>query len=172
MSTDSKGIGPRDEDGLPIYEREPDEVPPPQPAPDAIVTGALASVDPAAEIGRGSVREGMRKWPKRWRGIDADAKDEYSKGLLVAAKAARALVEANAGDAELGEGNVANLIAGINATASIVRTAVAMEGQVQTDEHLADKNARIDSGKATELHEFQAGVVNRLPLPSSLDDAK
>jgi hypothetical protein len=33
---------------------------------------------------------------------------------------------------------------------SVVKTAVQMEAQQQADDHLADKNSRLDDGKATE----------------------
>ncbi len=50
-----------------------------------------------------------------------------------------------------------------SAIASIVRTAVMMEGQNQTDHWNADKNDRLDSGKATERVGV-GDIVTRRPV--------
>ena len=50
------------------------------------------------------------------------------------------------------------------------RVLVAADQVNQTDYWNADKNDRMDHGKATDVHQFQPGKVMQLPLPQSLMD--
>lgn len=102
---------------------------PVQIAPGGAVAGSL---DLATEKDRGMVRNSIRRWPNRWRGLSPEFKDKVVRGLDTALDWAEAAQDGNA-------------------LASIARVVVAMEGQVQADQHLEDKNTRIDTGQATEV---------------------
>jgi hypothetical protein len=98
-------------------------------------------LDLSTEKDRGMVRNAMRHWPKRWRGLNKAKKQEFVDSLTEANETARRQLQAETPAAAL---------AAASAVASIVRTAVMMEGHNQTDYWNADKNARLDAGKATE----------------------
>jgi hypothetical protein len=113
--------------------------------------GAETAIDLASERDRGLVRQAMKNWPKRWAGLDAVKKATFTKQLADAGDAAANLLQAS--DADLALKAAATV-------ASIVRTAAMMEGQNQADEHVEDKNSRLDQGKVTERVE---GVVFKVP---------
>jgi len=49
-----------------------------------------------------------------------------------------------------------------------VKTAVLMEGQAQTDDHLDDKNKRLDAGRTTERYNAVEVIIpgiNSFPVP-------
>jgi hypothetical protein len=99
------------------------------------------SLDMGDEKDRAMTRMAMRRWPRRWRGLTDAVKDELAESLRMANEAAQRLA---AND------NPEIALEGVKMIPSIVRTGVLMEAQCQADEHLADKNERLDSGKATE----------------------
>ncbi len=99
------------------------------------------SLDMGDEKDRAMTRMAMRRWPRRWRGLTDAVKDELAESLRMANEAAQRLA---AND------NPEIALEGVKMIPSIVRTGVLMEGQCQADEHLADKNERLDTGKATE----------------------
>ncbi len=106
------------------------------------VGSTYKSIDLNNEKDRGAVRNAMRHWPRRWSDMDDGSKGEYAAALLLANKAAVAALRSAESTGEL--------VQLTGAIASIVRTAVMMEGQNQTDYWNNDKNERLDSGKATE----------------------
>jgi hypothetical protein len=90
---------------------------------------------------QGLVRKAMRRWPKRWRGLTDEFKDELAGSLRLANEvAARGLTS---DDPELA-------LKAVAAVTGAVRTGIAMEAQVQADEHLAAKEERLDAGDPTE----------------------
>lgn len=99
------------------------------------------SLDMANPKDRAMLHEAIRRWPKRWRGLTDEFKDELAASLRMANETAKEL--ASKGDPE-------TALEAIKMIPNIVRVGVAMEGQNQADEHLAEKNERIDTGKATE----------------------
>jgi hypothetical protein len=46
---------------------------------------------------------------------------------------------------------------------SAARALIAAEAQNQSDDHLADKNERLDSGSPTEAQKIEVVYVNRMP---------
>jgi len=121
--------------------------------------GKFSSLEGADEKSRGIVRMATTRWPRRWAGITPEAKSSFAGGLHEASEAMRSALKAAS---SLDESTRA---AGV--IASIARTAVAMEGQVQEDEHLEDKNRRLDAGQLTERFEGVAILVPGRPLPLS-----
>lgn len=113
-------------------------------APGAIVRGGaeFASIDPADPKDQAMVRKAAGRWPKRWRGIDAEKKERFVHGLVAAHDKALETMTA-AADPELAMQATALVL-------SAIKTAAVLEGQNQADDHLQDKNDRLDSGKATE----------------------
>ena len=97
------------------------------------------SLDMSSEKDRGLVRSTIRNRPKRWRGLDDSLKDELLGGLREANRVARAHLTDP--DKSLEAAKVVG---------QLVKTGAVMEAQHQADEHLEDKNERLDSGKATE----------------------
>lgn len=86
----------------------------------------------------------MRSWPKRWRGLSDEFKEQCVKDLRAASDTAREMLQSP----EQAE-------SAIKAIASIVKTATVMEGQNQADEHMVEKYNRIDEGQATESHDLK-----------------
>ena len=103
--------------------------------------GASRALDGTNPKDQALVREAIKRWPKRWAGVDVDLKADFIEGMKEAHKKAREILKAP--DPELA-------LKAVQAIGSILKTAVAMEGQVQADDHLADKNERLDGGKSTE----------------------
>ncbi len=99
------------------------------------------SLDMGDEKDRAMTRMAMRRWPRRWRGLTDAVKDEMAASLRAANSVAIQLAQSPDPDVAL---DAAKTIG------SIVRTAVAMEGQNQADEHMEAKEDRLDSGKVTE----------------------
>jgi hypothetical protein len=99
------------------------------------------TLDLTDEKDRGLVREAMKRWPRRWRGLTEAVKEEMAASLRAANSVAIQLAQSPDPSVAL---DAAKTIT------SVVRTAVAMEAQVQADEHLEAKEDRLDSGKATE----------------------
>lgn len=106
--------------------------------------GVPTSIDLTSEKDRALVRNAMRSWPKRWRGLSEEFKEQCVKDLRAAGDTARAMLT----DEEKAE-------SAIKAIASIVKTATVMEAQNQADEHMAEKYARIDAGLATDSHDLK-----------------
>ena len=107
------------------------------------------TLDLTDEKDRGMVREAMKRWPRRWRGLTEAVKEEMAASLRAANSVAIELAQSNDPTVRL---DAAKTIT------SVVRTAVAMEGQNQADDHLEAKNERLDAGKATE----NVGIVRVL----------
>lgn len=93
----------------------------------------VGNLDLSDERDRGTLRRAVDDGPKRrrWGGITDELKAKYVAALNVALRLAL----------EHGDNR------GIR---GCVDTLAKLEGQNQADEHLADKNARIDAGKATD----------------------
>lgn len=89
------------------------------------------------------MRTAMTRWPKRWAGLTDEKKDFFAKILGDAAE--------KAGTALQSAGDVDTQCKVIGEIASIVRTAVMMEAQNQSDEHKHEAYERVDSGKPTEF---------------------
>lgn len=88
-----------------------------------------------------TIRTAIKRWPRRWAAMDPAAKARIVNSLKRATETADQLLDAPDESTRLSAaGTVANL----------ARTAVAMEAQEQADDHLADKNSRLDAGLATE----------------------
>lgn len=102
----------------------------------------FAAIDPANPKDQALIRQAVKRWPKRWRGLDDAKKDSFVAGLVEAHDTARDLMR-NAIDPK-DQLDAANLVL------SAVKTAAVIEGQNQADEHLEDKNARLDAGAVTE----------------------
>ncbi len=111
-------------------------------AQNALGGAESTSIDVESEKDRGLIREAIKRWPKRWRGLSDGLKDQFADALAQAN--ARMLSAMNSAE------SVGEAVQAAGAIASIARTAVAMEGQNQTDYWNNDKNERLDSGKATE----------------------
>ena len=102
----------------------------------------FAAIDPADPKDQALVRQALKRWPKRWRGLDDKKKDAFVEGLVEAHDTARALM--NGAIDPKDQLDAASLVL------SAVKTAAALEAQNQADEHLEDKNARLDAGALTE----------------------
>lgn len=88
----------------------------------------VGSLDMANERDRGLLRQSIKR---RWPGFDDAKKAKAVEALDAALDAAR-----NAAD--------------YDAVNGIVKTMTVIEAQHQSDDHLADKNDRLDTGKLTE----------------------
>ncbi len=127
------------------------------------VGSTFQSIDLNNEKDRGLVRTAMKWWPGRWRGLSDTVKDEMAATLR---QANQVMAVALATDSQ-------NAYQAVSAIASIVRTAVMMEGQNQTDYWNNDKNERLDSGKATERLGV-SDIVTRRPVmvdPTAIPEA-
>lgn len=100
---------------------------------------------------QGLVRRAMKEWPRRWRGLSDSFKERCVRDLEWAAEQARM---------------ASDPLEGAKVLASVTKTVVAMEAQQQADDHLADKNARLDAGKPTEI----TGISIRTPLTEGAYD--
>ena len=112
--------------------------------PGGIVAGGagFASIDPMDPKDQAMVRKAVGRWPKRWRGIDAAKKDRFVEGLMSAHDKALSTMNETQ--------NPELAMQATNLVLSAIRTAAVLEGQNQADDHLEDKNERLDSGKITE----------------------
>jgi len=102
-------------------------------------SGGLDLTDPKDQA---LARQAMQRWPKRWRGISSERKEKWVAQLVQAGDAASDLVE-NSPTPEI-------QLSAIAAMTSVVRTAAAIEGQNQADDHAQEKAERLDAGKPTE----------------------
>lgn len=111
--------------------------------PEIAAGGArFAAIDGTNERDRALVRTAIKRWPKRWRGLGDEQKEGFVSDLVAARQKAREVMD-NSHDPEA-------IIGAVEAINSCARTAVLMEGQVQADEHLEEKNSRLDNGQETE----------------------
>lgn len=101
------------------------------------------SLDMTDPKDRAAVRRVANQCGTRWQ-ITAEFRGE----LINALRAATAIAMANGAVRDMTE---------------CVKTAAVLEAQNQTDEHLADKNARLDEGKSTENNKLEVVYVNRIP---------
>jgi hypothetical protein len=112
--------------------------------------GAIDATNPKDQA---LIRNAIKEWPKRWRGLTDSFKERCVRDMEWAAEQARLAPDP---------------LEGAKVLTSIAKTVVAMEGQQQADDHLADKNSRLDSGLATERISV-APVITLRGLPD--DDA-
>jgi len=110
--------------------------------PQTAAGGAVSALDPSTEKDRGLMRTAMARWPKRWRGMSEEKKDLFAKILGEAGEKAGTALQTTT--------DIDQQCKVIGEIASIVRTAVMMEAQNQSDDHLADKNGRLADGLPTE----------------------
>jgi hypothetical protein len=101
----------------------------------------LRGLDPSDPKDQALIRSTISRRPKRWRGISDDVKDEIVTITMKAARASAGMIDS--GDPQL-------IDSGVRGATSAARTLVMIEGQNQTDEHLDEKNARLDAGLSTE----------------------
>lgn len=101
--------------------------------------GRVSSLDLRDPKDMALARTAMKRWPKRWRGLTDEFKDQCLSDLSAASDAAR--VKLLDSEAALEAAKV---------LAAVAKTAVAMEAQVQADEHLEEKNDRLDAGMVTD----------------------
>ena len=119
----------------------------------AIASGGagFAAIDPADPKDQAMVRKAAKRWPKRWSGIDDAKKTRFVEGLAAAHDKAMSTMQ-DSHDPELAM-QAASLVL------SAVKTAAVLEGQNQADDHMEEKNARIDEGKATERVEMPVKFI-------------
>ncbi len=117
----------------------------------------FASLDFTTEKDRGLLRTAMKWWPARYRGLDDEFKAETVKDLQISRETARK-VAANPETADMALRACATL-------SSVAKTVVMMEDQVQKDQHLQDKNARLDAGLLTERVAVEPVIGRKAILP-------
>lgn len=100
-------------------------------------TGGDSYLDPTNELHRANIREAVKRWPRRWAGIDAAKKKKWTDQLECAGDVAETLMN-QADDAETKLNAAKTLV-------SVVKTAAMMEGQNQSDEH---KQSDIDNPRS------------------------
>ena len=110
----------------------------------------MQHIDPHNPKDRALVNDAVQRWPKRWRGIPAAAKDEFAAGLREANAVARAALN---GDDPMDAAKT---------VAQIVGVAVRIEAQNQTDDHHAD-NLEVARANAVSAA-AQAGLVKKVYL--------
>ena len=116
--------------------------------------GDGSSFDLTTERDRGLIRKATRQWPKRWAGLDPAFKARCKQQLEVAIDEA---------DNVAMSGHEGALAEAAKIRLSVVKTAVLMEGQNQSDEHLFHKT---DTDGA-EKHKVEVVYVNK---PKRTDD--
>ena len=116
--------------------------------------GAGTSLDLTTEKDRGLVRTAMKSWPKRWRGLTAEFKDKIIEDLETVRKRATEFPE-----------TMSDPLNGAKVLLSVAKTAAMMEAQHQSDEHLEDKNSRLDAGQSTENQKITVVHENRIHDP-------
>ena len=97
------------------------------------------SLDMSNRYDRAAVRRVANQAGKRWA-----VTDEFKAELIQALRAATAIAMANGVSRDIND---------------CVKTAAVLEGQNQADQHLDEKNARLDEGKPTESVATQYRVV-------------
>jgi len=110
------------------------------------------------ERDRGLVREATKRWPRRWRGLTAEFKDQVVEDLKTAREMALKT-----------PATVSDPLNGAKVLISIAKTAAMMEGQHQADDLAQDKNDRLDTGKSTDNQTVRVVHVNRLHAPEAID---
>jgi hypothetical protein len=100
--------------------------------------GAGSSLDLTSERDRGLIRSSIARRPKRWAGVTDEVKAAVVAGLNKALGAAVKHIE-----------NGVEVLDAAKVVASVGKTFEALESQCQKDEHRAEDQERIDSGKAT-----------------------
>lgn len=85
--------------------------------------GAGCAIDAKDPRDQGTIRTAIKRWPKRWRGLSDEFKDQISEDLRWARTQAREVI-ANE-----------NLEAAVGIVMSVAKTATLMEGQNQKDDH-------------------------------------
>lgn len=109
--------------------------------------GAASSLDLSDVRDQALARQAMKNWPKRWAGLSEEFKNRCAQQLKIAIDEADAL-------AMTGPEGVADAA---KIRLSVVKTAVAMEGQNQADEHMLHKTG--DDG--AERHKVEVVYVNK-----------
>jgi hypothetical protein len=110
--------------------------------PTAAGGDRFTSIDPADPKDQALIRQAVKRWPKRWRGLDEAKKDSFVAGLAEAHDTAREIMR--------GAVDPKDQLDAANLVLSAVKTAAIIEGQNQADEHLEEKNARLDAGQVTD----------------------
>jgi hypothetical protein len=100
------------------------------------------ALDPADPKDQALVRSAMKRWPKRWRGLDDAKKDKFVQGLEEAHDTAQEIMHGSVDNKD--RLDAAGLVL------SAIKTAAMIEAQNQSDEHLQDKNDRLDAGAVTD----------------------
>lgn len=121
--------------------------------------GAVTSaIDATNEKDRGLIREAVKRWPKRWPGVDDAKKQKWLNQLERAGDVAEGLLD----NADPGM-----RLDAARTVVSVVKTAHAIEGQNQADEHLAFKaenpGAAADTGPAVIFNIMLAGPEPTAP---------
>lgn len=90
------------------------------------------AIDAGSVKDQASIRSAIRRWPKRWKGIDEAKKQKWLEQLEVAGDSVQELLSSHDPGMRMEAAKV---------VVSVVKTATAMEGQNQADEHLAVRMA-------------------------------
>lgn len=90
-------------------------------ADDASIPSGGEVIDLRTEKDRGLIRQAVKSWPKRWRGMTPEFKDKCIQQL------SEALAEVDL---------IEDVDKRVMARTSIVKTAAVIEGQNQKDEHI------------------------------------
>ena len=117
--------------------------------------GGFSTLDPTSPKDQALIRKVAERAGSRWP-ISGEARAKVVAGLEKAMDAADALLAA--GEARDGG----------NLHASVAKTFAVLDKLNQADEHLEDKNARLDAGKATELVHTAAVIA----LPADVAGGK
>ncbi len=113
----------------------------------------FASIDSSNVKDQALIRQAVKNWPKRWRGLTDDFKDKVISGLDIGLEvASRTAKTTESSDFA---------IRAASAIASIGKTVAMMEKQMQDDEHLQDKNTRLDAGLATERVAVEPVIIRK-----------
>ena len=110
--------------------------------PSALGGAKFNALDPNDPKDQALVRSAMKRWPKRWRGLDDAKKEKFVEGLEEAHDTAREIMRGSVDSKD--RLDAAGLVL------SAIKTAAMIEAQNQADEHLEDKNARLDAGAVTD----------------------
>ena len=116
--------------------------------------GITKNFDMTTDKDRGTIRNLSERWPARWRGVSSEFKEQIVKDLSAASDTARVKLQSET-----------EALGAANTLASIARTVVAMEAQQPADDHLQDKNARLDAGLATERLAVEPVILRKAINP-------
>lgn len=109
------------------------------------------TIDASDPKDRGLIREAIKRWPKRWRGLSPELKDKIAGQLETAC-------------AKLNEINDPS--EWIKAARCIQATAIDMEGQVQKDEHIEHENELQADGIIPASFQFNIYAASAKPAPA------